>query len=88
MTPGVTGRGRIRARKAKRFLEDELTRAFRARAITAGFWALLPGVAAAYVVGLWRPEWTVIALPVVMTVAGAVASLRFALLHRAAEGDE
>ena len=76
------------ARRVRRFLEDELTQAFRARAIIAGFWALLPGVAAAYVVGLWRPEWAVLALPLVMMGAGAVASLRFALLHRAAERDE
>lgn len=76
------------ARRVKRFLEDELTRAFRARAITTGFWVLLPGVVAAYVVGLSWPEWAVAALPVVMTGAGAAACLHFALLHRAADRDE
>lgn len=76
------------ARRVKRFLEDELTRAFRARAVTTGFWVLLPGVVAAYVVGLWRPEWAVVALPLVMTGAGAAACLHFALLHRAADRDE
>jgi len=76
------------ARRVKRFLEDELTRAFRDQAITTGFWVLLPGVIAAYVVGLWRPDWAVTALPLVMTAAGASATLRFALLHRAAGRDE
>ena len=44
------------ARAAKRYLEDELTRAFRARAIATGFWVLLPGVIGAYLFGLWRPD--------------------------------
>ena len=84
MVMGWDGQGR----KARRFLDDELTRSFRARAITLGFWVLLPGVAAVYVLGLGRPDRAVAALPLVMTVAGAAACLRFALLHRAAERDE
>ena len=84
MVMGWDGQGR----KARRFLDDELTRSFRARAIILGFWVLLPGVAAVYVLGLGRPDWAVAALPLVMTVAGAAACLRFALLHRAAERDE
>lgn len=76
------------ARAAKRYLEDELTRAFRARAITTGFWVLLPGMIGVYLLGLWRPEQTVIAMPLVLWAGCVAACLRFALLHRAAERDE
>jgi len=76
------------ARAQKRFLEDELTRVFRGRAITTGFWVLLPGVVLVYLFGLWRPDQAVVLMPLVLWAGGAAASLRFALLHRAAERDE
>lgn len=76
------------SRKMKRFLDDELTRAYRAQAMTAAFWVLMPGVMAVYLVGMWKPHWGVIALPGVLWLAAATASLRYALLHRAAERDE
>ncbi len=75
------------SRKLKRLLDDELTRAYRADAMTAAFWVLMLGVAAIYLVGLWRPEWTIVALPGLLWLAAATASLRFALLHRAADRD-
>lgn len=76
------------AQRARRYLEDELTRAFRARAIATGFWVLLPGVLGIYLTGLWRPEQAVIFMPLVLWAGAAAACLRFALLHRAAERDE
>ena len=75
-------------RAAKRFLEDELTQAFRARAIATGFWVLLPGALGIYLAGLWRPEQAIVFMPLVLWAGAASACLRFALLHRAAERDE
>lgn len=73
------------ARKMKRFLDDELSRAYRASAMTCAFWMLLVGVTGAYLVGLWNPREAVIALPMILWVASATAALRFAQLHRRAE---
>lgn len=75
-------------RAAKRFLEDELTQAFRARAIATGFWVLLPGALGVYLAGLWRPEQAIVFMPLVLWAGAAAACLRFALLHRAADRDE
>ncbi len=75
-------------RAAKRFLEDELTQAFRAKAIVTGFWVLLPGALGVYLAGLWRPEPAIAYMPLVLWAGAAAACLRFALLHRAAERDE
>lgn len=76
------------ARAARRFLEDELTQAFRARAIATGFWVLLPGMIGIYLVGLWRPDQTIVFMPLVLWAGAAAACFRFALLHRAADRDE
>lgn len=73
------------SRKQKRLLEDELTRAYRADAMTWAFWMLLVGVAGLYLVGLWRPQVTVVALPMALWVAAATAAFRFAAQHRRAE---
>lgn len=73
------------ARKLRRFLEDELTREYRARAITTGFWVLLGSVTAIYVFGLWFPGDAVSILPLALWAGGSAAALRFALLHRRAE---
>jgi hypothetical protein len=73
------------SRKMKRLLDDELTRAYRASAMTYAFWVLLVGVTGAYLVGLWTADVTVIALPMILWVAAATAALRFTALHRRAE---
>lgn len=75
------------SRKMRRFLDDELTRAYRADAMTLAFWVLMIGGAAVYLLGLWRPGWGVVAMPGLLWVAATAASLRFALLHRAADRD-
>lgn len=74
------------ARKLKKWLEDELVRTLQARALTAAFFVLMAGASGAYVVGLWRPEWAVIALPIVLWSAAATASLRFVTLSRSYDG--
>lgn len=76
------------ARAMKRFLEDELTREFRARAMITGFWVLMPGVIGVWLAGLWLPEQAIVFMPLVLWAGAASACLRFALLHRAADRDE
>ncbi len=73
------------ARKLRRFLEDELTREFRARAMALGFWVLLGSATALYLFGLWRPAEAVALLPFALWAGGGAAALKFALLHRRAE---
>jgi hypothetical protein len=73
------------SRKMKRLLDDELTRAYRANAMTCAFWVLLVGVTAAYLVGLWNADAAIVALPMILWVSAATAALRFAQLHRRAE---
>lgn len=75
-------------RAARRFLEDELTQAFRAKAIVTGFWVLLPGALGVYLAGLWWTEQAIAYMPLVLWAGAAAACLRFALLHRAADRDE
>lgn len=72
--------------KLKKWLEDELVRTLQAKALTAAFFVLLFGASAAYLVGLWRPEWAVVALPIVLWSAAATASVRFVLLGRSYDG--
>lgn len=74
------------ARKLKKWLEDELVRTLQARALTAAFFVLMAGASGAYIVGLWRPEWAVIAMPIVLWSAAATASLRFVMLSRSYDG--
>ncbi|OYX55539.1 MAG: hypothetical protein B7Y86_12825 [Brevundimonas subvibrioides] len=70
------------SRTNKRFLEDELTGVLRARAIGAAFVVLMFGATIAFVLGLWRPEMGIAALPFVLAGAGATAGIRFAWLDR------
>ncbi|RZJ94881.1 MAG: hypothetical protein EON88_11815 [Brevundimonas sp.] len=75
------------SRKIKRLLDDELTRAYRASAITCAFWVLLVGVTGVYLLGLWNADAAVIAMPMILWLAAGTAALRFAQLHRRAERD-
>jgi len=72
------------ARKNRKFLEDELTRVLRARALTPAFVVLMAGVTIALILGAVRPELGVLALPFVLAMAGATAGIRFAWLDREA----
>lgn len=73
------------SRKVRRLLDDELTRAYRASAMTWACWVLLVGVAGVYLVGLWKADAAVIALPMILWLGAATVALRFAQLHRRAE---
>ncbi len=74
------------ARKLRKYLEDELVQSIRARAVTAAFLVLMFGACGVYLLGLWRADWAVIALPAVLWAAASTASLRFAWLSRSYDG--
>jgi hypothetical protein len=66
-------------------MDDELSRAYRAKAIASGFLASLVGGIAAFGAGLIEPRWAVLGLPFVITGSLAVAAVHFALLERRAD---
>ncbi|WP_428151821.1 hypothetical protein [Brevundimonas sp.] len=66
----------------RRFLDDELTGVLRARAVSAAFVVLMLGSTIAFVLGLWRSELAIAAMPFVLSAAGATAGIRFAWLDR------
>lgn len=70
----------------KTALNDELTRALRAKALHSGFFVLLAGAFAAYLVGLTHPRLTVLAMPLVIMGSIAAATIHFAILDRRAAG--
>ncbi|WP_339915596.1 hypothetical protein [uncultured Brevundimonas sp.] len=76
------------SRRDRKWLEDELTREWRGRAMALGFLVLLAGMSGLYLIGLWRPELAMIGFPAVLMGSGAAAGLRFAWLdHQAEAGD-
>lgn len=76
------------SRQNRRFLEDELTVLFRARALGAAFMVLMVGATVALMLGLWRLDVGVMALPFALSAAGVTAGMRFAWLDREAGQDE
>ena len=75
------------SRRNRRFLEDELTLALRARAMTAAFLVLMAGATAALGLAFVRPVFGVVALLFALAAAGATAGVRFAWLDREAGQD-
>lgn len=76
------------SRRNRKYLEDELSRHIRARSITFAFFVLLAGTSGALALALFSPVWAVQSLPLVLSAAGAAASLRFAWLDRQAGRDD
>jgi hypothetical protein len=76
------------SRKQRRLLDDELTRAYRAQAMTWAFWTLILGVTALYLVGLWKPHVAIVSMPMVLWAAAAMAALKFSSLHKQADRDD
>jgi hypothetical protein len=66
-------------------MDDELSRAHRAKAIASGFLASFVGGTAAFAAGLIEPRWAVLSLPFVTTGSLAVAAVHFALMERRAD---
>lgn len=76
-------------RRDRKWLEDELTREWRGRALSLGFLVLMGGMSGLYLIGLYRPEWAMLGFPVVLTGAAGAVGLRYAWLDGQAEaGDE
>lgn len=73
------------AREDRDYLDDELDREFRARALATGFIAVLVSGAAAYVATLLAPETTPHVLPAALWFGGAVACAHFVWLHHRAQ---
>lgn len=74
----------LQSRTNRRYLDDELTGAVRARALGTAFVVLMVMGTGALGVSLWRPEWGGLALVTALTLGGAAAGLRFAWLDRQA----
>jgi hypothetical protein len=67
-------------------LDDELTRANRASAARAGYWAMIIGNAAALVGSMLTPISLVAVAPLLIAMGAAAAALRFAVLERRGNG--
>jgi len=61
-------------------VNDELTRALRARAIRLGFLIAVAGLGASYLAALYKPEWNVFVLSPVIASVIAVPALYFVIL--------
>ncbi len=85
---GWDGIGNSWARQNRKWLEDEFTRAMRGRAMALGFPVLTCAMGGVYLIGLWRPEWALVAMPVALIGTASVVGLRFAWLDRQAEGGD
>lgn len=68
----------------RRFLDDELTQVFRAKALKAAFVALMACTTLALGLMVWRADVGSMAMIVSLTVAAATAGFRFAWLDREA----
>lgn len=66
-------------------MDDELSRAHRAKAIASGFMASLVGGLAVFAAGLIEPRWAMLSLPFVVTGSLAVAAVHFATLEQRAD---
>ena len=73
-------------KKMKRLLEDELTLSFRRSALNAALGVALAGMVVVFVLGLWRPQAAVAAMPGLMFVTASAAGLRYWQLDRRAAG--
>ena len=76
------------ARLNRRWLEDEVTRDIRRRALSLGFMVLMLAMTGLFVLGLWRRDWATMAFPAVLMAAASAAGLRFVWLDQQAEGGE
>jgi hypothetical protein len=79
--------GRGVGRWARAVLDDEVSQAFRGKALQFGYMILLPGVAALYVVGLFNRNLSVELAPIVAALGVAGPAVRLFLLERAASDD-
>jgi hypothetical protein len=67
-------------------LDDELTRANRASAARAGYWALMLGAALAFVCGVLTDIKVTEVAPLLLAMGAAGAGIRFAILEARGDG--
>lgn len=70
----------------RRWLEDEVTRDIRRRALSLGFMVLMLAITMLFTVGLWFPSWATMVFPAALMLSASVAGLRFVWLDQQAEG--
>jgi hypothetical protein len=68
-----------------RWLEDELTRALRGRALQLGFLVMYASVLVVLAIAVWRPAWALTVLPALPMTGVSAGLLRFVQLDRRAE---
>jgi hypothetical protein len=76
------------ARLNRRWLEDEVTRDIRGRALSLGFMVLMLAMTGLFVLSLWERNWATMAFPAALMSAASAAGLRFVWLDQQAEGGE
>ena len=78
----ATGGGVLRSRNVRALLNDELTRANRAQAYVAGFWAAMVAAIGFYVIDLYDPVRAREAIHAIVSAAIASAFITFAVRER------
>jgi hypothetical protein len=82
----ATGGGLLRSRSVRALLNDELTRANRANAYTAGFWAAAVSSIGLYVIAMVDEMGTGEAIHGILSAAIAAAMITFAAYERRNSG--
>lgn len=88
IAPAILMGWTLPARKNRALLDDELSRAFRAKAAATGFAALLLGGVGTYLVSLFAPDRTPHAILFALWLGGGVASAHFVWLHNSAQPED
>ena len=78
----ATGGGFLRSRNVRALLNDELTRANRAQAYVAGFWAAMVAAVGFYVIDLFDPVQAREAIHAIVSAAIAAALITFSVRER------
>jgi hypothetical protein len=72
----------------RRWLEDEVTRDIRRRALSFGFLVLMAALTGLFFLSLWRRDWGIMGFPAALMTASSATGLRFVWLDRQAEGQD
>jgi hypothetical protein len=76
--------GHFRGRAVRALVEDEVSRANRAKGYAAGFWAAAAAAIALYVVNMFEPVSGRDAIHLILTALVGAAMIRFGILERRA----
>lgn len=81
----LTGRDGGITKKMRKYLDDEHTRALRARACGTGLAVAMVAASGVYLIGLWRAEVAVVLMLPVLFMGSYAAVIHYGLLERKAE---